>query len=422
MRFAFMPSPSSGNAAFSWRLLGAVFFFSCGLAGFASGVIVSERPDVGTADLLSQAYYSLSLFVIGGVELGTPVAGPLYGRLLLWLAYFGSPVLAAWTLIEALLKSLSPQQFQLRKLRDHVVVIGAGELTLSYLRVLRSHNPRVPVVVVSRAPPLPTVIDELREEYDAMVVVGDVTHEFFLRQLRVKRAQRIMLLSDNSLRSYEAVSTILNLVPGIGPRIVMHCANLRFMRSMQATRVAQSCETFNSYNLASYGLVHGHMLHRFEKSKGKDIVVLAGFGRFGQTLLEELQRHAQGELDTVAIIEKDAVRRVLVAEEQMTFSDDYRRQVYEGDISHPAVWQRLREDIHIPQDAYNLIFVLGTGHEEDNLRTALWLRRNFPNAMVIARSSKQSRFAEEVGAEHNIISVSIHELVEDNIPKQWVDL
>ena len=253
-------------------------------------------------------------------------------------------------------------------------------------------------------------------------MVGDVTHEFFLRQLRVKQAKRVILLSDNSLRSYEAVSAILNLVPGIGSRIVMHCANLRFMRSMQATRVAQSCETFNSYNLASYGLVHEHMLHCFQKSRGKDIVVLAGFGRFGQTLLEELQRHAMGELDTVAIIEKDAVRRVLVAEEQMTFSDDYRRQVYEGDISHPAVWQRLQEDIHIPPEAYNLIFVLGTGHEEDNLRTSLWLRRKFPNAMVIARSSKQSRFAGEVGAEHNIISVSIHELVEDNIPQNWVNL
>ena len=247
-----MSSPSSRKPRISWRLLGAILFFLCGLVGFASGVIVSERPDVATAGLVAQAYYSLSLFVVGGVELGAPVSGPWPGVVLLWLAYFGSPVLAAWTLIEALLKSLSPQHFQLRKLRNHVVVIGAGDLTLSYLRVLRNHNPTVPVVVVSRALPAAPVVDELREEYDALLAVGDVTHEFFLRQLRVKRALRVVLLSDNSLRSYEAVSVLLNLVPGIGSRVVMHCANLRFMRSMQSTRVAQSCETFNSYSLAAW--------------------------------------------------------------------------------------------------------------------------------------------------------------------------
>jgi hypothetical protein len=417
-----MSSTASLKPRISWRLLGAVCFFLCGLLGFASGVIVTERPDVATAGLVAQAYYSLSLFVVGGVELGTPVSGPLPGLVLLWVAYFGSPILAAWTLIEALLKSLSPQNFQLRKLRNHVVVIGAGDLTLSYLRVLRSHNPKVPVVVVSRTQPPAPVVDELREEYGALLAVGDVTHEFFLRQLRVKRARRVVLLSDNSLRSYEAVSVLLNLVPGIGSRVVMHCANLRFMRSMQSTKVAQSCETFNSYSLAAYGLVHGHMLHRFQKSRGKDIVVLAGFGRFGQTVLEELQQHAKGELDTVAIIERDAMRRVLVAEEQMIFSSDYRRCVYEGDISHPVVWQQLRQEVHLEPDAYNLIFVLGTGQEEDNLRTALWLRRSYPNAMVIARSSKQSRFAGEVGSEHSIINVSIHELVEENIPQHWVEL
>jgi voltage-gated potassium channel Kch len=411
-----------GQSRFSWRLLGALLFFFSGLAGFASGVIVTERPDVASAGLLSQAYYSLSLFVIGGVELGTPSGGPPAGMALLWLAYFGSPALAAWTLIEALLKSISPQRFQLRNLRNHVIVIGAGDLTLSYLRVLRKHDRRVPLVVVSRSNPGQTIVDELREDYNALFVVGDITHEFFLRQLKAHKARRIILLSDNSLRSYEAAATILNLVPDIGTRIVMHCANLRFMRSMQGTRVAQSCETFNSYNLAAFGLVHGHMLQRFQKSRDRDIVVLAGFGRFGQTVLEELQRHAEGELETVAIIEKDAVRRVLVAEEQMSFSGDYRREIYEGDIAHPGVWQRLREDVHIAADAYNVIFVLGTGKEEDNLRTALWLRRSFPNAMIIARSSKQSRFAGEVGSEHNIINVSIDELVEDNIPRHWVEL
>jgi voltage-gated potassium channel Kch len=406
----------------SWRIIAALAFFLAGLIGFAGGTTLSERPEVAQAGLLAQAYYSLSLFVVGGIELGTPVDGPLPARLLLWIAYFGAPILAASTLIEALLRAISPHNLYLRQLRNHVVIVGVGQLTFGYLRELRQHHPRVPVVVVTRTEPEPAIASELKEEYDVTLAIGDVTQEFFVRQLRVKRARRVMMLSDNSLRSYEAVSNMLHLARDIGGRIVIHCADLRFMRAMHHTRVALQCETFNSFQLAASALVRQHLLPRFHDSRGKDIVVLAGFGHFGQSIVEELQRSAVDDLDTLAIIERDADRRVLVAEEQMSFSTGYRREVYEGDISHPRVWLRLRSDIHIEREASNVVFILGTRSEEDNLRTALWLRRIYPNAMVLARSRKESRFAEQVSREHNIINISIYELVEKNLPPHWVQL
>jgi Trk K+ transport system NAD-binding subunit len=405
---------------FPWRSAGALFFFFGALIGFASGVSVTERPDVATASLLTQAYYSLSLFVVGGVDLGTPYGGPMFGRVLVWAAYFGAPILAASTLIGALLRAMAPQSWKLRRLKNHVIIVGAGELSLSYLRVLRQTNPDVAVVVVSRQEPEPSIVDEFQQGLGAIHVVGDITHEFFLRQLHVERTQKILLLSDNSLRSYEAASILINMVPGIGSRIIIHCVRLRFMRAMQSTQVAKSCETFNTYHLAASGLVKNCMLQHFKETEGKDVVIIAGFGRFGQTILEELQCNAIDELDTVAIIERDAHRRVLVAEEQMAFSRGYRREVYEGDISHPEVWQRLQNEIDVQEEGRNAVFVLGTGHEEDNLRTALWIRRYYPEAMVIARSSKESLFANQVAREHNFISISINQLVEENIPESWV--
>ncbi len=417
-----MNGPDSNEKKFPWLAAGALFFFFGALIGFASGVSVTERPGVGEASLLTQAYYSLSLFVVGGVDLGTPYGGPLFGRVLVWVAYFGAPILAASTLIGALLRAMAPQSWKLRRLRNHVIVVGAGDLSLSYLRVLRRKSPGIRAVVVSRQAPDQSVVDEFEQGLGALVVVGDITHEFFLRQLHVERARKILLLSDNSLRAYEAASILLNMVPGIGSKIVIHCVRLRFMRAMQNTVVAQSCETFNTYHLAARGLVRDHLLKQFRDTRDKDVVVIAGFGRFGQTILEELQRNASDELATVAIVERDAHRRILVAEEQMAFSDNFKRQVFEGDISHPEVWQRMYAEIEHRPDGENAVFVLGTGLEEDNLRTALWIRRNFPKAMVIARSSRESQFASEVAAEHNFISISINELVEDNIPASWVEL
>ena len=403
---------------FPWLPAGALFFFFCALIGFESGVAVTERPGLASANFLTKAYYSLSLFVVGGVDLGTPIGGPLPGQVLVWMSYFGAPMLAAWGLIATLLRALAPQSWQLKRLKNHIIVVGDGPLAISYLRVLREHNRKVPVVVISNSTEQ-LLGDELKQTFGAIVVSGDISHEFFLRELRVERARKIMLLDQSSLRSYEAASVLISLVPGIADRVVIHCASLRFMRAMANTRVANSCQCFNSYHLAASGLVRSQMLHHFRETRSKDVVIMAGFGRFGQTILEELQRSAHDELDTVVIIDIDVQRRVLVADEQMEFSGDYRRELFEGDIANPEVWERVRQEANVEGD--NTVFVLGTGREEENLRTALWLRRKYPGAMVIARSSKESLFAAEVGQEHNLISISIAQLVEENIPLSWLE-
>ncbi len=407
------------DSKFPWRTAGALFFLISAIVGFESGVAVSERPEIVDSGILTKAYYSLSLFVVGGVDLGTPFGGPFYGRVLVWISYFGAPILAASTLITALLRALAPQSWYLKRLRHHVIIVGDGELTLSTLRALRKHDARIPVVVVSNSDDR-ILADELRQNFGAIVVNGDITHGFFLKQLRADQARRIFLLGDNSLRSYEAAAALLELMPAIGDRVVIHCASLRFMRSMENTPVAQRCEIFNTYHLAASGLVRSHMLQQFQETQSKDIVVIAGFGRFGQTVLEELQLSALGELDTVAIIDRDANRRVLVADEQMEFSGRYRRELFEGDIAHPEVWDQVQQAVDIGGD--NTAFVLGTGREEENLRMGLWLRQKYPGAMVISRTSRDSLFAREVGQEHNIISVSITRLVEEHLPAAWVKL
>lgn len=385
--------------------------------GFSAGVSVSERPDIVSAGVLTRAYYSLSLFVVGGIDLGMPAGGPLWARSLVWLAYFGAPILAAWTLIQAILHSFAPQSWQLRHLRNHVIVVSSGELTLSYLRKLRRGNKRVRVVVVCKHCDQSTA-DEIRESFNAPVVVGDITHRYFLQQLRPERAQRVLLLGDDSFRNFEAASHVMDLVPGIGKRLVVHCGRLRFMRAMADSQVARQCELFNSYHLAASGLVRQTLMAHFLETRRKDAVILAGFGRFGQTIIEQLQTLALDEMKAVVIIDIDVQRRVMVADEQMKFAGNYRRELFEGDIAHPDVWRQVWDAITV--DSSDTVIVLGTGREEENLRTALWLRKKAPQARIIARTSTQSRFADELGEERDITTVSISDLVEENLPEAWL--
>lgn len=403
----------------SWRWPLALTLFTCAMLGLSSGVGLTERPDIVDGSLLAKAYYSLGLFVMGGLDIGLPTGGPLLGRVLLWVAYFGSPLLAASAVMEALLIVISKERWQLRRIKNHIVVVGSGHLTTSYLRVLRQQPNHIPVIVIDHA------IDLVREHelaatFDVTVINGDVTHDFMLQKLRLHRARRVMLLGDDDFVAFEAASKILRLYPKLVSQIVLHGGSLRFLRAMQGTQIANQVTLFNSYNLAAKGLVNSALIDHFNKTNYQDTVVIAGFGLFGQTILEELQMNAGDEIDLVAIVDKQAHRRVQIVDEQQKSGVFYERKIYQGDTTHPDVWRKLTGDIDLSRG--EPVVIMGTGDSANNLRTALWIKQKYNNALIFVRTNDTSEFAQAVGKEHGVHCISITRLVEDNIPLEWTRL
>jgi len=400
----------------SWRWPLALTLFTCAMFGLTSGVGLTERPDIVDGSLLVKAYYSLGLFVVGGLDIGLPTGGPLLGRVLLWVAYFGSPLLAASAVMEALLIVISRERWKLRRIKNHVVVVGSGDLTTSYLRVLRQQPIHIPVIVIDHA------IDSVQERelavtFDVTVINGDVTYEFMLKKLRLHRVRRVILLGDDDFVAFEAASKILRLYPQLASQIVLHVRSLRFLRAMQGTQIANQVALFNSYNLAAKGLVSSALIDHFKKTSHQETVVIAGFGLFGQTILEELQMDAGDEIDLVAIVDKQAYRRVQIVDEQQKTSVFYERKVYQGDSTHPEVWRNLTGEIDLSRG--EPVVIMGTGDPANNLRTALWIKQKYNNALIFVRTNDTSEFAQAVGEEHGVHCISITQLVENNIPLEW---
>ena len=100
------------------------------------------------AGILTHVYYSLGLFVLGGLDLGVPIDGPSGARTALWLAYFLAPLVTAGVLVESAMRLLRPAWIQRRNLRDHIIVVGVGQLGELFLETLHAgtKNPRVLLV------------------------------------------------------------------------------------------------------------------------------------------------------------------------------------------------------------------------------------------------------------------------------------
>jgi Trk K+ transport system NAD-binding subunit len=400
-----------------WRLVLSLLAFACGLAAFRMGVGASDRDGIPDLGWLGQCYYTAGLFVLGGMDLGVPTGGTPLARALLWMAYLGAPTITAEALIEGVLRAIRPRHWALRRIRHHVVIAGCGKLAMQYLARLRATHSRKPVVVVEKHADAPN-LDEARDVYGAHIVAGDVDSDALLGVLRLDHADRAILLTGDDFVNLDAAAKILTLAPGLAGRIVVHVADLHFLRAVRGTRIAESCIVFNTHQIAAEKLVRHELVAHFDRTEPLDTVVLAGFGRFGQTVLAELQKLAAGRFHRVVLVDLDCRRRAELFAEEIGFAPGYAREQLDGDMRDPELWRGLAERFGF--DRGEPAFVLGSGDDGVNLALAIRLKARYPNAFIVARSFRESAYARELAKDGGVSVFSVADLVAAAIPDDWL--
>jgi Trk K+ transport system NAD-binding subunit len=414
-------SRSSGRESRSaWRPFftrGAAFVivYLAALAALSAGVGVSER-DLAGAGLFTRAYYALGLFVLGGLDLGTPVGGPDAARTVLWITYFAGPLITASAILETALRLLVPLALRVRPPSDHVVLAGAGRLSLMYLQEFRKRDRRRPVIIVEKDRNHPA-FGELRDYDPVQMRRGDITSDAVLRGLNLSQAHRVLLVTGDDFANLDAAAKILRLAPSRAGKIIAHVSELGFMRQTANSSVARDCEVFNGHEFAATRLVGEHLAARFRRTPYRDPVVLAGFGRFGQTVLHQLQQNAPGMFGPVVLVDDRASQNVRLFEEEPGFSDDYERVVVEGDLLDPEVIRDINSTVR--ENGNSPVIIVGSGHDATNLHAALSFCENHPEALVIVRSFRTSPFMEEVLREAGAHPFNLGELIIAGMPKEW---
>ena len=392
-----------------------VIVYLAALTALSAGVGVSER-DLVDAGLFTRAYYALGLFVLGGLDLGTPTGGPDVARTVLWITYFAGPLITASAILETALRLLVPLALRVRPPSDHVVIAGAGRLSLMYLQEFRKRDRRRSVIVIEKDRNHPG-FGELRNYDRVQMLRGDITSDAVLRGLNLPEAHRVLLLTGDDFANLDAAAKILKLAPSQAGRIVAHVSELGFMRQTANSSVARDCEVFNGHEFAATRLVGEHLAARFQGTPYRDPVVLAGFGRFGQTVLHQLQKNAPGMFGPVALVDERVRQSVRLFEEEPGFSDDYDRVVVKGDLLDPEVIREIGSAVG--SDGDSPVIIVGSGDDATNLHAALAFCESHPDALVIVRSFRTSPFMEEVLREAGAHPFNLGELIVAGMPESW---
>ncbi len=398
-----------------WRIALASSAFGLALYAFRQGVLVSDRPEVEGAGILTHVYYSLGLFVFGGLDLGVPMAGPTAARGALWLAYFLAPLVTVGVLLESLLQLLQPSWIQRQALRDHIVVVGVGRLGELFLESLYANEQRPRVLLVD-SHESQRLLARARTQFGAPYVCSDIRNAATLDMLALDRARGVALLTGDDLVNLEAAWAVLERVPTMS--VVTHIDDLRMKREMDrlmGDSEGQRIRAFNMHHIAADRLYDQHLRPRFAETTGRDVVALIGFGRFGQTMLEHLRQEASQDLERVIIVDRHA-KNAVAAFNMQTQKAAFPVHVVDGDAEDPTVWDELDELLknvrHPP------VFIFGTDSDTLNFRLAMLLRKRSKRLEIFVRCFHESRFTAQLSKHYRFEVMALEHMMHEALEEQ----
>jgi hypothetical protein len=398
----------------SLRLLGAAVALILALAAFTAGVGTTGVPDMSSESLAAWLYFSLGLFVFGGLDLGTPMGGPQEARIALWLAYFLAPAITTTVVAEAMLMMVRPEVIARRRLRQHVILIGSGNAALAYAEAIHLVEPDRLIVRLDHRPEQEPRFGEGRFNSSLLQLQGDIRSPNTLDAAGLKKAYRVIFLTDDDLLNLEGAWSTLARQPGLP--VAAHVTDLALLRPVNRllrnkrhkkddSRVPL---VFSTHRIGALHLYEQHLHPYFESTGYRDVVVIAGFGHYSQTILELLCAMAADELDQVLIVDPDAARLL----RQLRGDVDTGKvniSTVDGELDDPGTWSQVSEQI--TNQTATPLFLLNSTDESANFKAAMLLRAHTPKSKVYVSCFRHSAFAESLSSELSVEIIATEKLL-----------
>lgn len=413
---------STGNAA---RLAGVVLVFVLTLGAIAGGAGTTGIAALGNEPIVAWIYYAAGLFVFGGLDLGAPSGGPGWARGALWTAYFLAPAITTTAVLEAVLRLLRPKPRDAGGPEDHVVLVGAGPLGLAYLRAIRAVEPERPVLLVDHLRSLVNTA-EVERLGRIQVLQADARRPATLGLLAMERADRMVVVTDDDLVNLDVGWGANERCPSLP--VAVHVADLSLLRPVNrmVREKARSGESggsqplvFNTHRIGALHLYERFLHPHFQETDYRDVVVLGGFGRFAQTILELLRVTAPDEIERILIVDADAEQRIRQFEADVPL-DAIPHSTVDGDLEDPGTWARVRDELSgLDGDP---VYLLASSVEVVNFRAAMLLRAREPEALIFARCFHRGRFAESLAAQLRFDLLAFEEVLREALVEHYEGL
>ena len=236
--------------------------------------------------------------------------------------------------------------------------------------------------------------------------------------MELRRARALVSVTDSDLVNLESAWSAQARQPTLD--VAAHVADLTLLRplerNVEGTRAPAG---FNTHQMGARHLYDRHLEEHFRSTGYEDVVVLAAFGRFGQTILEILLTEAPDQLGKLVIVDRQAEKLVRQFEADVA-SLPTGSVVVDGDMTDPATWATIVEETR--EDVGDPVILLCAGDEVENLRAALQLRNANRSARIFARCFHRSAFSVTLARQSSFELLAFEDVLRETLREHYQNL
>lgn len=408
------------------KFVGALIVFLLGLSAFGSGVGTTGVPDMASESVLAWLYSVAALFVLGGLDLGLPMGGPEPARAALWVAYFLAPIITTTAIAEPLLRLVRPGFSRRTAMTNHVILVRSNRLGLAYLDAVNRVDPGRSVVVLEHTDDQLPEFEPQRSGNQLTILKGDIRRSETLTALHVDKACRMIVITADDLLNLEGAWAVRSRNSELP--IAAHMTDLTLLRPVsrlirsQLSRDGGSNRlpmVFNTHRIGALYLYENYLRDHFEATGYRDVVVIAGFGKFAQTILELLRAMASAELEHIVIVDTEARRlfRQFSADVQPA---DLRHTTVDGEVDDPGTWSEVERELESSEATP--VYLLASSDQVVNYRAAMLLRKRSEEPRIFARCFYSSEFSESLATLLSIELIAFEDILAEALQDHYKTL
>jgi hypothetical protein len=364
-----------------WKQIVIVTIIAVAWSSFLQTDMLAQS---GFARYFEALYFALSLFIIGGIDIGLPVGSSALVLVLLWICYFLAPLMTLsivyQVIQEKVLSHFSPRW------KNHSVICGLGRNGRLIYDLIKEHEPeRHRIIVIERDVNNSRSVF-LQKSKTTWWLKDDFTQLSVLRRAHIGKAKRIYITTNLDITNLNT----LVMIQGLTKRrkyqqTFFHLGNLGLHELWQNTFLKDplyaGVKIFNGYQVVTRRLYQRWVLGKNYIDPAGNIFIILGYGRFGQMLFYHLanDKERQSHDDIVVVASRmniDLRQSKFRAAQEHAVMGCFIHNPIEGDIHTAEVWDMVAGKIR--DSRKNAIVFLCRDGDMENLELAVNMKLGGP--------------------------------------------
>ncbi|MCU0643438.1 MAG: NAD-binding protein [bacterium] len=366
-----------------WKpLLVLIVFFSAWISFLHTDMVIDSYPE----KYFQAFYFSIELFLVGGLDTGFPHGGSQFFMITLWVCYFLAPLVTVSFVYQVVQEKIFSHLVP--SLKGHTIICGLGRNGKLIYELVKSYSPKRHRIVIIEKDANNSYRELLSKDRTTWWLKSDFTKLPVLMKAKIQTASRIFLTTNLDLANLNALVEILDIEKKSEAfKIFCHLGDLNLHANFEATifREKKFADVilFNGYQCVTRRLYNNWIKEKELLSPGGNIFIILGFGRFGQMLYSHLVLDEERNIkDEIFITTLKAKSTFDLEKLQYNWTSEKIEELCKVhkpeflDMNSPVLWHKLAK---LDRSSKKQMFIFACSDNDiANLNLAISMKLNGP--------------------------------------------